>query len=210
MAQTRNLISALKYKAQLSACEQERDDLRRKLRKYETGFEFDGGPYEGTYDDWVGRAFKAERELDAIDAALARRPALDGYKTRADMVWKACDTAAALDRDIKTVTHRAEKAERELAELREQVRWIPVEERLPKPLNDVLIVVKRYAYSNSGKSLQPADNWIEIGSIRSDKVWINDETTIGTLDEKRWAASHNGEYLQVTHWRPLGPAPEKE
>jgi hypothetical protein len=58
-------------------------------------------------------------ELAAIDAALARRPALDDCQTRADKVWKACETVASQER--KMVKMRAAlRLGPELAETSEQ------------------------------------------------------------------------------------------
>lgn len=61
------------------------------------------------------RATVAERdkEIREIDEALARRPALDDCNTRYDKVYKAC-----------TVAGRANKAEAELAALREKMKVI--------------------------------------------------------------------------------------
>lgn len=41
-----------------------------------------------------------KKEFIEIDAALARRPIFDDLKTRAQKVWKACDSAAILDREL--------------------------------------------------------------------------------------------------------------
>jgi predicted RNase H-like nuclease (RuvC/YqgF family) len=43
---------------------------------------------------------KAEGELEMIDAALARRPALERHKTRFDKVSYACDTCSKLEREL--------------------------------------------------------------------------------------------------------------
>ncbi len=85
--------------------------------------------------------------------------------------------------------------------------WIPVKARLPKPITDVLIVVQRFAWSNSGKSIQPEDNWVQIGALRPDGIWIDDNSTIGTSDERKYATARRSEYRLVTHWMPLPEPP---
>ena len=47
---------------------------------HETGFKEPNGPYEGTYDDWVARAFRAETEVQRLIAILEDNDV--GYKLR--------------------------------------------------------------------------------------------------------------------------------
>jgi len=65
------------------------------------------------------RADAAERELKLVDEALARRPALADCKSRYESVYKACDTAANMDRQISSVKCEVESLRTELREMRE-------------------------------------------------------------------------------------------
>jgi hypothetical protein len=85
--------------------------------------------------------------------------------------------------------------------------WIPVSEKLPEPVKEVLIIVLRHVWSNSGKTIVPADSWVQLGSLRPDKVWIDDDSTIGTADEKRASKIHQTEWREVTHWMPKPELP---
>lgn len=69
----------------------------------------------------------------------------------------------------------------ELLELREQVRWIPVSERLPDHGDSVLVY-----FGNVTSAFLRDDGW-----------W-------------RSAAILSRIYSTVTHWQPLPPAPEVE
>jgi hypothetical protein len=77
------------------------------------------------------------------------------------------------------------KMARELIALREANRWIPVSEILPEWGDFVLVIV---------------NNAVEI---------LDPPCTIGWIDEHgRWQGELT--MLNVTHWRPLPPAPERE
>jgi hypothetical protein len=65
----------------------------------------------------------------------------------------------------------------ELAALREQARWIPVTERLPKECEDVLMA----------------------------NIFHN--VRVGFYNGDRWIDNTSNRTPEVTHWRPLPPAP---
>ena len=56
-------------------------------------------------------------------------------------------------------------------------RWIPVSTELPKRRVEVLVTVHGWKFSNSGKSLQQSDPWVQAATLREDKVWFDDDST---------------------------------
>ena len=86
---------------------------------------------------------------------------------------------------LLVIMESLEKLRSELAALREQVRWIPVSEKLPEDYESVLIftgAIITYGFHNSNIP-----------------QWAGD----GIFYHSDW-------YNQVTHWMPLPQPPEGE
>ena len=114
-----------------------------------------------------------------------------------------------------------ERLNTENAALREKQRWIPVEDRLPKPEIDVLIVCNRNGYRfvtpaiyEDGKMLTQDSgwNWCDI-----DCYGLYDEDVDDYYIPEGWWENrqfnpddvyNNPVDCTVTHWMPLPGAPE--
>ena len=99
----------------------------------------------------------------------------------ADMVEIACDEIARLReerRSITTLLGTVETLEADNAKLREERRWVPVGERLPELLQNVLVCSSR---------------GIHFASLDSRGQWLDDDENPGK---------------KITHWQPLPPGPE--
>jgi hypothetical protein len=88
--------------------------------------------------------------------------------------------SAQLESNIKFLNERVGAAEAELVKLREALRWIPVEERLPESEGRYLIVYQQ---------------------LRTRRAFIGDYIP----QESRWTCVMND--MRVTHWREIGELP---
>jgi hypothetical protein len=87
--------------------------------------------------------------------------------------------------------------------LREQVRWIPVSERLPEMGKTVLIY--RVGGVNRHSDIEYALRDKRYNTRREDNIW--DWVTSGNQGGRYWGLSVDGS--EVTHWMPLPPPPQE-
>ena len=122
---------------------------------------------------------------------------------------------------IRKAAEQIERDQKEIAELREKQRWIPVSERLPEPETDVLAVCNRNGYIfvipaiyEDGKMLtqDSAWNWNDIYCYglydeKADDYYIPE----GWWENRQFNPDdvyNNPVDCAVTHWMPLPEAPE--
>jgi hypothetical protein len=96
---------------------------------------------------------------------------------------------------LAALPKRIEALDMAIAALREQPRWIPVDERLPKNLANKVLVCCKNGYVGFGHY----EVW------RGNQIWYNLERNLPFTD---WD-SEDCESYEVTHWMPL-PPPEVE
>lgn len=122
-----------------------------------------------------------------LDAIWRKKLKRDRY----DVILRAVDRLAAYE-DLGTVE--------ELAALKEQTRWIPVNERLPEDVGSYLIYYHEWS---NGDFLPKYDDYrIRVMRFMNNGKWCMPACTV-----KRCEADTNRE---VTHWMPLPPAPKGE
>ena len=120
--------------------------------------------------------------------------------------------------------------EAELAKLREENRWIPVEERLPENEVDVLILAERRLYGISETDRRKhhivATAFHTDGKMNTEdsgynwELWdtgaeYDEEVDAYIIPEGWWEAVRYGEEFSavddiVTHWKPMPKGPEVE
>jgi hypothetical protein len=126
------------------------------------------------------QAFEIGRYQGRIAAAEAELVKLRDWKDSAMQVLAEWDKVAAFAAENGTVRLGHSKAAETLRVMSEVLRWIPVEERLPKSEGRYLIVYQ------------------EFGTRRA---FIGDYLPY----ESRWTCSTNT--MRVTHWREIGALP---
>lgn len=131
----------------------------------------------------------ALRQCGSVGAGCDGCPFENGGAIDEDWCGDALVRAAA-DR-LEGYVDRCKRYADEIMELREQRRWIPVDERLPE--GDGLVFVY-YGFSEGG----------EISDMRFFSVMDYYAT-----DPKPHFQHEGYRGLTVTHWRPLPPAPEE-
>lgn len=123
-------------------------------------------------------------KLDGVEAAFARRDALDECGTIIEKALKAADACATMDREINQLKLKVK-------ELLKEREWISVKERLPEEGMQVLIYE-----GNSHENYRDIRRRIATYKVR--------ENGINWYEGGQW---NNGIY--TTHWMPL-PQPPKE
>ena len=110
-------------------------------------------------------------------------------------VWTSCDT----DKVGMDAAEQIERDQKEIAELRENQRRIPVAERMPEPDTEVLLIAHGWS-----------ERMFYIGSlspVEAKRSWLTGITNKPS-DWSIWGWSYLKE-PNVTHWMPL-PEPTKE
>ena len=130
---------------------------------------------------------------------------------------------ACTDLLLRHAADQIERDQKEIAELRETQRWIPVAERLPAPETDVLAVCNRNGYIFVTPAIYEDGKM-----LTQDSAWDwNDIYCYGLYDEEAddyyipegWWENrqfnpddvyNNPVDCAVTHWMPLPEAPEED
>lgn len=145
---------------------------------YETYVEVAAWQTRPIEDALLARAEAAERELSDTQKRL--EDAIGEIKHLKDTRQKPWD-------EIECQRARADKAERELAELRERTRWVPVSERLPENNKTVLFY-------------DSLNHIVHSGYHTGYPQWTS----------KSGLYYREAEYNRITHWQPRPEPPEAE
>lgn len=131
----------------------------------------------------------ALRQCGSVGAGCDGCP-FEGRSAAMDCLCSEALVRAAADR-LEEYVDRCARFSEEIMVLREQQRWIPVEERLPEQEACVVVCV-------SGK---PRENITLCDAVELATYYDNEGWILECWPD--WATA------DVTHWMPLPPAPEE-